>query len=177
MTRGARTDDETIRTFLATDYPRLVAALSLTSGSRPAAEDAVQEALARAWERSERGERIEALRAWVMTVSLNLIRSGWRRTFAERRARSRLTGGPMARSPEVARRPDRRGAGAGRPPRRQREAVVLHYYLSMPVSEIAKVLGVVEGTVKTTLFRARHALALALREDEDSEEATDRAGH
>ncbi|TMK96344.1 MAG: SigE family RNA polymerase sigma factor, partial [Actinobacteria bacterium] len=66
-------DEQTIRGFLATDYPRLVAAVSLACGSRAAAEDAVQEALARAW---ERGEHIEALRAWVMKVAINLVRSG-----------------------------------------------------------------------------------------------------
>ena len=58
-------DEGTIREFLVATYPRLVAAVALISGSRAAAEDAVQEALARAWERSERGEQIESLPAWV----------------------------------------------------------------------------------------------------------------
>jgi DNA-directed RNA polymerase specialized sigma24 family protein len=40
-----RVDEVVIREFLHTSYPRLVAAVALTSGSRPAAEDAVQEAL------------------------------------------------------------------------------------------------------------------------------------
>lgn len=75
--RGSELLDEgTIREFLRTTYPRLVAAVGLISGSRPAAEDAVQEALARAWERSERGEHIESLQAWVTTVAMNLARSG-----------------------------------------------------------------------------------------------------
>src|SRR5215207_6607341 len=73
-----------------TSYPRLVAAVALASGSGPAAEDAVQEALLRAWERSERGQSIESLNAWVTTVALNLTRSGLRRVIAERKARSRL---------------------------------------------------------------------------------------
>ena len=46
-----RVDEVAIREFLHTDYPRLVAAVALACGSRPAAEDAVQEALLRAWER------------------------------------------------------------------------------------------------------------------------------
>ena len=50
-----RVDEVAIREFLHTSYPRLVAAVALTSGSRPAAEDSVQEALLRAWERSEKG--------------------------------------------------------------------------------------------------------------------------
>ncbi|HKN79817.1 MAG TPA: sigma factor [Actinomycetota bacterium] len=50
----------------------MVAAVALTSGSRPAAEDAVQEALLRAWERSEKGEEIDSLQAWVTTVTQTL---------------------------------------------------------------------------------------------------------
>jgi DNA-directed RNA polymerase specialized sigma24 family protein len=57
--------------------------------------------------------------------------------------------------------------------RRQREATVLRYYLGMDVKEIADVLGMSEGTAKTTLFRARGALARALGES-DLEEANDR---
>ena len=45
-------DDVTIREFLGTAYPRIVAAVSMVAGDRATAEDAVQEALARAWERS-----------------------------------------------------------------------------------------------------------------------------
>jgi RNA polymerase sigma-70 factor, ECF subfamily len=159
-----------------TDYPRLVAGLVLVSGSRAAAEDAVQEALARAWDRSERGERIESLKAWVTTVSLNLARSGYRKRRSERRARERLAGtGPVTRPPEAAgTRVDLARALAGLP-RRQREATVLRYYLDMDVREVAAALRIHEGTAKTSLHRARRALAIALGDDE-LEEANDHAG-
>jgi RNA polymerase sigma-70 factor (ECF subfamily) len=153
-----------------TGYPRLVAAVALVSGSRPAAEDAVQEALLRAWERSERGEQIDSLPAWVTTVSLNLARSGLRRVLAERRARARL-GGTSSGELEEADRLDLERALAALP-RRQREAVVLRYYLGMDTREVARVLRVGEGTVKSTLFRARAALARALGVPE-TEEAND----
>lgn len=61
-------------------------------------------------------------------------------------------------------------------PRRQREATVLRYYLALSVEEIAATLGVSEGAAKTTLFRARQALAETLGEH-DMEEANDLAGH
>ena len=80
-------EEAELRGFVETGYPRLVAAVTLVCDSRAAAEDAVQEALARAW---ERGEQIDSLPAWVTTVSLNLARSGVRRVIAERRARRRL---------------------------------------------------------------------------------------
>jgi DNA-directed RNA polymerase specialized sigma24 family protein len=107
----------------------------------------------------------------VTTVALNLARSGLRRVIAERKARSRLQGiaGTDLIGPE---RVDVERALA-KLPRRQREAVVCRYYLGMDTREIAKVLNVSEGTVKSTLFRARAALAVSLGVDED-EEANDR---
>jgi RNA polymerase sigma-70 factor (ECF subfamily) len=165
-------DEVAIREFLHTFYPRLVGGLSLVAGSRAAAEDAVQEAVARAWERSERGEEIESLTAWVTAVSLNLARSRRRRVVAERRARSRLA--TRERSP-IADQDDRvditRALAAL--PRRQREATVLRYYLGLDVKEVADALGMSEGTAKTTLYRARRALSRALGES-DLEEANDR---
>ena len=158
--KGRGLDDIAIREFLASDYPRLVAAVALISGSRPAAEDAVQEALARAWERSERGERIKSLPAWVTTVATNLVRSGLRRMRAERRARSKPQPSP---TPNVEARVDIASA-LKTLPRRQREATVLRYYLDLDVAGVARTLGVSEGSVKTTLYRARQALAVRLGE-------------
>lgn len=158
-------DDETIREFLETSYPRLVAAVTLVAGSREAAEDAVQEALARAWERAGM-EQIRSLPAWVTKVSLNLSRSRWRRLRAEARATERLLPtsslAPSESPLDVQR-------ALTRLSRRQREVTVLRYYLGMDLSEIASVLGVSEGTVKTQLFRARRALAELLGDGEQEE--------
>jgi RNA polymerase sigma-70 factor (ECF subfamily) len=158
-------DDETIREFLETSYPRLVAAVALVAGSRDAAEDAVQEALARAWERAGT-EQIRSLPAWVTRVSLNLSRSRWRRLRAEAKATERLAA--ASGHPQADPRPDVEQALA-RLSRRQREVTVLRYYLAMDVSEIAGTLGVTEGTVKTQLFRARRALAEILGDGEQEE--------
>ena len=65
----------------------------------------------RAWMRSERGERLESLPAWVAAVALNQTRSGWRRAMAERRARHQMPHRAAVRSaPE--RGPSRGRAGA-----------------------------------------------------------------
>ena len=165
-----RVDEGAIREFLHTSYPRLVAAVALACGSRPAAEDAVQEALLRAWERSEKGQELDSLEAWVTTVALNLSRSGLRRLRSERRARARLAA-PRGIEPDVQRLDVERALSTL--PRRQREAVVLRYYLQLDTREVASALGIGEGTVKSTLFRARAALATALGISED-EEANDR---
>jgi RNA polymerase sigma factor (sigma-70 family) len=54
-------------------------------------------------------------------------------------------------------------------PRRQREVVVLRYYLQLDTRDVAAALEINEGTVKSTLFRARAALADALGIDETEE--------
>ncbi|HEX5936794.1 MAG TPA: RNA polymerase sigma factor [Actinomycetota bacterium] len=163
--RGGRPLNEAeIRGFLSHDYARVVNAVALASGSDPGAEDAVQEALVRAWIRSERGEHIESLPAWVTSVALNLSRSGWRRAVAERRAsrRVRAPGEAAAASAstedqvEVAR-------AIVALPRREREVAVLRYLLGFDTKETAGVLRIGEGTVKSSLARARAHLAERLR--------------
>jgi len=165
-----RVDEVALREFLHTSYPRLVAAVALVCGSRPAAEDAVQEALLKGWERSKRGEEIESLNAWVTTVALNQARSGLRRVMAERRARSRLGHETVVGTPTGDRIDVERALSTL--PRRQRETLVLRYYLQLDTREVAAALGVNEGTVKSTLFRARAALADMLN-IKDTEEAND----
>jgi RNA polymerase sigma factor (sigma-70 family) len=94
--------------------------------------------------------------------------------MAERRARGRLTDRSVPRPTlDGGARIDLQRALAALP-RRQREATVLRYYLDLDVREVAAALRMSEGTAKTTLHRARRALARALG---DNEEANDRAGH
>jgi RNA polymerase sigma factor (sigma-70 family) len=156
-------DDATLREFVFGAYPRLVGGLALVTGSRALAEDSVQEALARAWERTERGERIDSLPAWVTRVALNLARNRLRSLRAEGRAKERLASDqrPSGHAERTEDRVDVRAALATLP-RRQREVVVLRYYLDLDLAAIAAVLDVPEGTLKSLLSRARGRLALAL---------------
>jgi RNA polymerase sigma-70 factor (ECF subfamily) len=176
QTLGGQVDDDRIREFVDGEYTKVVATVALVCGSVATAEDAVQEALARAWERLDRGDHIDRLPAWVTTVALNLARSQMRRWRSERRARDRL--GPL--HDDLSNAPAASGdAHAVREalaalPRRQREVTVLRYYLGLDVREIAEHLDIAEGTVKAMLFRARQSLAVALGDEDDDEEG-DRA--
>lgn len=165
-----RVDEVAIHEFLHAEYPRLVAAVALVTSSRTIAEDAVQEALVRAWERSEKGEDIRSLPSWVAAAALNLARSGLRRRLTERRARGALAR-PESHDPlsQTDREIDVVRALTGLP-RRQREAVVLRYYLRFDTKEIAEAMGVHDGTVKSQLARARRTLAeiLGMRDDEEA---------
>ena len=90
-------DEDEIRRFVKCEYARVVNAVALVCDSRAAADDAVEEALARAWLRMRRGDTIDSLVAWVTTVAMNEARGGMRRRRAEDRARDRLA--DPARSP------------------------------------------------------------------------------
>lgn len=157
-------EDELVR-FVAGEYPYLVAALCLVCGDQSAAEDAVQEALARAVVAQRRG-RIDSLPAWVRVVALNILRNRWRSQGRERKATQRLQDAHRARaafddvdgSIDLAR-------AMGELTRRQREAVALHYRMDLSVAETAEAMNVSDGTVKTLLSRAREALAGILGED------------
>jgi RNA polymerase sigma-70 factor, ECF subfamily len=160
-------DEATLRTFLRDGYPRIVGAVALVTGSLPAAEDAVQEAVLRAWQRTERGEPIDSLDSWVVTVALNLSRSGLRRLRTERRARPHIaraeaTPGPSGDVVDVRR-------ALASLPNRQREAAVLRYFLDLSTAEIAAAMATSEGTVKSQLSKARGHLASALALETDEE--------
>jgi RNA polymerase sigma-70 factor (ECF subfamily) len=163
-------DEEQLVRFLRDDYPLLVAALGLVCGSQAAAEDAVQEALAKAIVTQRLGRQIDSMPAWIRVVALNLLRNRWRSLLREQRATRRLE--------ETTRRSQDAGLegesdmdirrAVGSLPRRQREAVALYYRLDLSVTDTAAAMGVTEGTVKTLLSRARISLGARLTDPEDT---------
>jgi RNA polymerase sigma-70 factor (ECF subfamily) len=161
------TFDRRFDDFYVFDYPKLVSALRLVTGDDDTARDAVDEACARAWERLRRGREIDVLAAWIRVVAINGARGGLRRRASERRARARLEARAIPGEAEslggVADAMDVRAALVGLP-RRQREIVVLFYFLDQSVATIARELNVAEGTVKAALHRARALLAELLTE-------------
>jgi RNA polymerase sigma-70 factor (ECF subfamily) len=161
-------DEVELRDFLREQYARLVGALALVTGELASAEDAVQEAIVRAWERSDGGEEIIALDRWVATVAMNVSRSRFRRLRLERLARPRLADPPTAEGPTGDRLDVVRALAAL--PRRQREVTVLRYYLDLSTAEIADQMRTSEGTVKSQLSKARAHLVDALAIDENDQE-------
>jgi len=160
-------DEDQLARSVQADYGGLVAALGLACGDRGAAEDAVQEALARALIAMRKGTTIDSLPAWVRVVALNLLRNRWRSLTRERRATRKATDRSLgAPSDDVDELMDLRAAVAGLS-RRQREAVALYYRLGLSVSETAQAMRVSDGTVKTLLSRARTTLAHVLEPGED----------
>ena len=163
-----RSDDD-FEDFYQANYPRLVGQLTVVTGSLEDAEDAVQEAFARASTRWARLRAYDAPEAWVRRVALNLATSGLRRARRQRTVLARLGASTAEPAPTT----DRLAIDAGlrRLPLRHRQVLVLHYGADLPVEQVARQLRVPPGTVKSRLARARAALGAYL------EEAQEESGH
>ena len=144
--------EDEAREFCRRTRPRLVGALSLLTGDRGVAEELAQEALVRAWSRWRQVGRLgePAVSAWTYRVAVNLANSWLRRRVAERRAMARFGSGAVSDhvDPDVADKIAIRRAVAALP-RRQRTALVLRYFVDLPVAEVAEVMQCPPGTVKS----------------------------
>ena len=160
-------DPENFDAFYSGSVRRVIGQLYALTGSRAEAEDCVQEAYARAWQRWDKVSDYGDPEAWVRTVAYRISISTWRKA-ASMRAAHRRHGVPdnlRGMSPDyVAIIAALRKISA-----RQRQAIVLHHLMGLSVEEIASEIGAPTGTVKARLARGRQALAPHLTE-------TDRAG-
>jgi RNA polymerase sigma-70 factor (ECF subfamily) len=146
--------------FYGATYGGLVAQLYAYCGDHGEAQDAAQEAYARAWTRWRHVAKMDDPRAWVARVGYNLVISRWRR--ARTAAKSLVRHGPPAPVPE----PDAgladTVAALRRLPVAQRKALAMFYLGGFSVAEIASLEDVAEGTIKARLSRGRQALAAEL---------------
>jgi RNA polymerase sigma-70 factor (sigma-E family) len=136
-------------------FTSLFRAAALLLGRADEAEEIVQEAFVRtlqAWPRLRDAERAGA---YVRSATFNLARSRIRRWIVvRRRPIPREVTQPSAEEHSVLREEHRAVlAELRRLPKRQRECLVLRYYLELPLSEAAAVLGISMGSVKTHTHR------------------------
>lgn len=144
--------DDALVDFCRAQYPRLVGFLGLYCGDAGVAEELAQETLARVWRRWPSVHHLDRPDAWAQRVAVNLANSHLRRLVAERKARSR-TRAPEDRAPALDDVLTVRRAVAGLP-RRQRTVVLLHYYLDLPLAEVADRMETTVPAVKSLLHRA-----------------------
>jgi RNA polymerase sigma-70 factor (sigma-E family) len=146
----------------------LVRLALLMVGDVATAEDVVQDA----FERLHRGwhglRQPSSGLAYVRSSVLNGCRSVHRRAAVARKHVPRLAAPAGTNAPDAAAAADDRGEMAAALrllPRRQREVLVLRYYLDLDVAEIAGTLRITPSSVRATNTRGLAALARALRED------------
>jgi RNA polymerase sigma-70 factor (ECF subfamily) len=150
--------------FYAGNYGRFVVQLYAVTGSLPDAEDAVQEAFARASVHWGRVRGYDLPEAWVRRVALNVAFTGLRRARRRMEALTRAAPPPAPPLP---------GASLelvealGRLPLPFRQVLILYYLADLPVERVAGELGIAVGTAKSRLARAREALARQLVDGEE----------
>jgi RNA polymerase sigma-70 factor, ECF subfamily len=142
---------------------RLLGQLFAVTGDLAEAENLLQEAYARAFVRWSRVGGYDLPEAWVRRVALNLAAMADR--SLRRRARALLRLGPPPHVPELSPEAiDLRHALAALP-LGQRQVIVLHHLVGLPVEEVARELRLAPGTVKSRLARGRAAMASILHPD------------
>lgn len=142
--------------------PLLRLAWTLT-GRRDLAEELVQDAMLTVHRDWERVRHYDSPGGFARRVLLNAATSAARRRSAEQRALARV---PVVEAHHDQVPPDDAFWSALRSlPDRQAQAVALHYLEDLPVSDIARILDIAEGTVKVHLHRGRLALAELLRDE------------
>jgi RNA polymerase sigma-70 factor (ECF subfamily) len=162
--------EELFRLFHGTVYNTALQLL----GNPEDAEDVTQDAFLRAWEQLPKLTAPEAFRNWLLTITVNLCRSHFRKATVPTES---LDNPPESEDAEEE--PIREIADEGvdaeaivlqretaRLVRRAvaelplafREVIVLHYFEGLELADIAKILRVPIGTVKSRLARAREQL-------------------
>ncbi len=146
-------------------------------GSVEDADDIAQETFVRAWERLRQLTSPYAFRNWLLSIAVNLARNSLRRrppemiTDAEDgtdeilehtglNAKNQADASLEAEVRDVRRQVRR---AVARLPPAFREVVVLHYFEDLDITDVAQILKIPPGTVKSRLARARRLLMRDLR--------------
>lgn len=146
-------------------YPKLVALGVGMCGDREVARELAQETMLRAHDRWDQVGEYDAPVAWLRRVMTNLLIDHLRSASVERTAVDRLGARPArpAGEPDVG--PEWAQLVAPLSPA-QRAIVTLYYGEDRSVEEIADILEIAVGTVKSGLAKARTRLAAELGEED-----------
>ena len=148
-------DEREFDDFYTASFQRITGQVYAMIGNRDEAQECVQEAFVRAW-------------------AYRLAVSRWRRTTRGRRPADRAVGAPTQAAPpsetHVA-----LVAALKQLPAPQRQALVLHHIADLSVHDVAREVGVPEGTIKARLSRGRAALAALLADDSGYQEGASHA--
>jgi RNA polymerase sigma-70 factor (sigma-E family) len=153
-----------VRKLFQSEYGRIVRLAQYLAGDPDRGEEIAQEAFAALLRRATDMDHPEQAGAYLRQVVVNQARSAFRRRRVVGRNQT-----PSWAAVELT--PDPSGpandrqvvlAALGRLSRRQRECLVLRYYLDLTEDEIASALGVSAGAVKTHSHRGIAAMAKIL---------------
>jgi RNA polymerase sigma-70 factor (sigma-E family) len=163
---AAATVDALVERLYHAEAPRLVQMARWFVDDTTAAEDLVQEAFIRLSHNGHRIREQDRAAAYLRSIVINLARDHNRRGLVSLRHRPPAHQDERSAEDHAARREDIAEVVAALRdlPRRQRDCVVLRYYLDLPVDDIAETLGVSRNSVKTHLSRGLKNLSAQLGE-------------
>jgi RNA polymerase sigma-70 factor (ECF subfamily) len=149
--------------FYRASRSRLLGFVYALTGDVAEAQDAVQEAFVRAWQRWSTVSEHADPEAWVRLTAARIAVSRWRQLRS--RARAYVQHGLPPPVPE----PDTDTVEVVRAlrqlPEEQRVALALYHLVGLTVADVARETGVPVGTTKARLARGRAALARLLAVD------------
>jgi len=148
--------------FFELQHARLFGALSVMTGDRFEAEEVMQDAFLKVWERWDRVSAMDEPVGFLYRTAMNLYRK-----------RLRRAGVAMRKAVNLARQDDALDAVETRDEAarllrtltpREREAIVLTAYLGYSTEEAGKLLGIKANTVRVLTMRARDSLRRTVEE-------------
>jgi RNA polymerase sigma-70 factor (ECF subfamily) len=163
-------DHDAFALLVRASVARLDGAARLIVRDRELAQDAVQNALVRAWRDLSGLRDVERFDPWLHRLTVNscldLLRRRKRRVI-EVDLGSLDVAGPEQIAAQLADR-DALDAALRRLDGDWRAIVVMRYYLDMPLSEIADALGIPLGTAKSRLHRALAAMRVSMTDGDEA---------
>lgn len=161
-------DDAAFDAFARSEYASLCRLAGALTGDRQHAEDLVQEVLLRTYQRWQVVRDLDRPGAWARRVLINLATSRARRFRTELVAMTRL-GGRRVDADAVLPEDAREFWDAVRAlPAAEAKVAALHFADDLSSVDIAAILEIPEGTVRSHLHRARRRLADALGLGDDT---------
>ncbi|NWF69091.1 MAG: RNA polymerase sigma factor [Chloroflexi bacterium] len=136
-------------------------------GDRQSAEEVLQDTMMAAWREAHNFRHESSIRTWLFVIARN------RATNLQRKHRPTLTlldealsggdTGPLEKVEKLEAQ-DKVRAALHHLPAPQREVLLLVFYQQMTPTEVAQVLGISDGTVKSRLYRAKEMLRRVLQQ-------------
>lgn len=163
---AARGDGEAFGELVDRHAPVARRAARLVLGAEEDADDAAQDGFLAAWRAIDRYDPGRPFRPWLMRIVVNAARDLRRRQVVRRTDELSPglagTGGGPDHETERSLLRERLDRALAALPERQRIAVTMFDAEGYAHSEIAQVLGIPEGTVRSDVFHGRRALRASL---------------
>jgi len=159
--------DAGLRDLYERRHADMVRFASFLTGDVATAEDIAQDAFAKVFDSWDRINDLDRIDAYLKSTVVNLVRGGHRKQqLGERRETTHLSVVPSAEDDAVGQiGRERVLVAVSGLPLRQRACVVMRYWMRMTESEIAEILELSVGSIRTHLKRGTESLKISLGDE------------